>query len=108
MTGEFVTNPAVLGLAGGGILVFVAQAIWHRVIGSTNEKSIPAQFAEILAQLAAINTKLEVAATKRAYMEKQLNELETDFWDHMKEFHREFQPRRKSSSTTDSRTTSEV
>jgi hypothetical protein len=101
MTGEFLANPAVIGLAGGGIIVLIAQTIWARVMGAPNEKSIPAQFAEILVRLAAIDTKLEVAATRRAYMERQINELETDFWDHMKEYHREFKPRRRPVPTVD-------
>jgi hypothetical protein len=94
VSGEFYSNPAVIGIA-CGLLGLIARSVLSRIFGSANEKSIPAQFAEILARLAAIDTKLEVAATRRAYMERQINELETDFWDHMKEFHREFKPRKR-------------
>lgn len=95
MSGEIFTNPAVVGLAGGGVLVFLARLIWDKVMGGREEKSIPAQLAEINTKLADINTKLEMAAVHRSYMLKQVKEIETDFWDHMNSYHREFVPRRR-------------
>lgn len=91
---NLVSNPMIAGLA-GGLVLFVAHTVWSRAVGGPNEKSLPVQLREIDTKLAEINTKLAVIILNHKHLQKQLESLETDFWEHITKSHGEFGPPKK-------------
>ena len=91
---DMAANPMVAGLA-GGLLLFIAHTVWSRMMGGPNEKSLPLQLREIDSKLADINTKLAVIILNHKHLQKQLESLETDFWDHVSKVHGGVAPVRK-------------
>lgn len=90
MTGEFVTNPAVIGLASGAIIVLAIQTLWTKVMGAPTELTIPSRLTSIDARLVEINLKLELLIQDHKHTAEKVKENEKDFWDHMKIYHGQF------------------
>ena len=81
----FIENPTLLGLMSGGVVLLV-KFIWDRVSGS-DEKSIPAQLAEINTRLAGIETTLRLMQLEASHAQEDHDELKKDFWDHLEKYH---------------------
>lgn len=90
MTGEFISNPAVIGLASGALVVLAIQTIWTKVMGAPTELSIPSRLTAIDAKLVEINLKLELLIQDHKHITEKVKENEKDFWDHMKVYHGQF------------------
>lgn len=79
-------NPTAAGL-GGAAVILIFQYVWGRVVGSSTEKSIPVQLAEINVKLASIDAKLELAKQESEFRKQAFEELKNDFWRHMDSQH---------------------
>jgi hypothetical protein len=81
-----ITNPAAAGLI-AGLVLWLAQMIWNKVMGGSNEQTLPSQLTQINAQLTDINAKLGLAINDYHHLKEQFEELKQDFWDHIKNHH---------------------
>ena len=83
---DVLVNPAATGLL-GGVCVIAFQLVWKRVMGADDEKSLPAQLAEINVRLTEIRQTQLLQQNDAKHLLNDVEELKADFWRHMEAQH---------------------